>query len=209
MPNRPIYITPTKSTSSANKPDGGAHENFRKTIATRVMTKRSATKKPAAETDDDSDNTDHHDHHTTAPSQQRRARKGKGKARTEEDGDYNGDVSHRFDFHTNGLQLEVKLEDTRDPLNTFEVAYKLGYCENKTDAGSETRGQLACYVQDLCAHQHRTHLFQLTLIGTYARFFRWDRAGAIASDRFNYVKSPAILSKFLWHYDKMSKVACG
>jgi hypothetical protein len=35
------------------------------------------------------------------------------------------------------------------------------------------------------------------------RFIRWDRAGAIVSESFDYIKSPHILVQFFWNYARL------
>ncbi|KAI0752279.1 hypothetical protein BC629DRAFT_1256541, partial [Irpex lacteus] len=52
------------------------------------------------------------------------------------------------------------------------------------------RGRLASYAEQTFSHQHRTHLFQLLVLGNEIRFIRWDRAGASVSGKFNYVEDP-------------------
>lgn len=61
-------------------------------------------------------------------------------------------------------------------------------------------GQLTHYAQLQFARQHRWACFQIFVVGTYARFLRWDRSGAIVSRRFNYREDPKPLYTFLWRY---------
>ena len=44
---------------------------------------------------------------------------------------------------------------------------------------------------------------QVLLTRDFARIIRWDRAGAIVSERFNYVKNPEALLGLLWLYGQM------
>ncbi|KAI0628960.1 hypothetical protein C8Q77DRAFT_1143806 [Trametes polyzona] len=53
-------------------------------------------------------------------------------------------------------------------------------------------------------NQHRTHQFSLILFGTMARLARWDRAGVIFSEAFDYVKDPTHIARFLWRYVRMT-----
>lgn len=61
-------------------------------------------------------------------------------------------------------------------------------------------GQIASYAAEVCARQHRTHCFSISIYGTTARFFRWDRAGVIVSREFDIRKQPEILCRFAWRY---------
>lgn len=114
-----------------------------------------------------------------------------------------------FDWHTNGLMIEFKDTPSRDPFNKLDDA-RTKKCVEKTEKPHrETLGQLASYAKESFAHQHRTHLFQLLIAGKFARFIRWDRAGAVVSDRFDYMEQPWILAEFFWQYSHMSDAERG
>ena len=57
--------------------------------------------------------------------------------------------------------------------------------------------------------QHRTHLFVLFIAGDTARIIRWDRAGAVISDAFDYVEDPHPLFRFIWNYNQMTPAERG
>lgn len=90
-------------------------------------------------------------------------------------------------------------EDPRDPLMPSGHQF-----ERDTDQSTLTRGQLACYAAAHMGTQFRVHAFSLLLCGNFGRFFRWDRAGAVVSQTFNYIKRPKILAGFLWRYNHLS-----
>ncbi|RDB30106.1 hypothetical protein Hypma_013849 [Hypsizygus marmoreus] len=71
--------------------------------------------------------------------------------------------------------------------------------ERTTENGIDTRGQIATYATAQLGLQFRTHVFSVLLCGTYARFIRWDRTGAIVSSRFNYAKTDLLL-EFVWRF---------
>ena len=57
--------------------------------------------------------------------------------------------------------------------------------------------------------QHRTSLFQVIVIGTEMRLIRWDHAGAVVSERHDYLKNPQYLSEFLWRFSHMNDMQRG
>lgn len=61
-------------------------------------------------------------------------------------------------------------------------------------------GQIATYAAELCARQHRTHCFSISIYGTTVRLFRWDRAGVIISRSFDLHERPELLCLFAWRY---------
>ena len=64
----------------------------------------------------------------------------------------------------------------------------------------QTLGQITSYAAELCARQHRMHCFSIFICAYYARLIRWDRAGAIVSERFDFVRNPEWLFSFFWRY---------
>ncbi|KAF9268609.1 hypothetical protein L218DRAFT_891932 [Marasmius fiardii PR-910] len=78
--------------------------------------------------------------------------------------------------------VEVKAADLDDPFRDT------GGFEPLKGQGRDTRGQITMYATAHLGHQHRTHCFSVMIVGTYARLIRWDRAGAIVTSRFNYVR---------------------
>lgn len=70
-------------------------------------------------------------------------------------------------------------------------------------------GQIVAYAAELCARQHRTHCFSISVYGTTARLIRWDRSGAVVSSSFNYKDSPEWLCKFFWRYSQTTDTQRG
>lgn len=62
--------------------------------------------------------------------------------------------------------------------------------------GQDTQGQLISYALQMFRYQHRTCLYSIIVMGHNARIIRWDRSGAIVTEKFNYVKDPAKLCHF-------------
>lgn len=114
-----------------------------------------------------------------------------------------------FDWHKHGLIVEFKESSKQDPFYTLKEveampAETVEAIEKKDDDSCLTRGQLAHYAGELFNHQHRTHAFQILVMGDCARFLYCDRAGVVVGERFNYVLKPKILAEFLWCYNHMS-----
>ncbi|EPQ50667.1 hypothetical protein GLOTRDRAFT_13625, partial [Gloeophyllum trabeum ATCC 11539] len=67
-------------------------------------------------------------------------------------------------------------------------------------ARRDVRGQIINYAAEIFARQHRTHVFSLIILGEYVRLVRWDRSGAVFTERIPYVDEPQHLSEFLWRF---------
>lgn len=119
-----------------------------------------------------------------------------------------------FNWHSHGLIVEFKESIKQDPFYTREeikaMSDKVTKTMEKKDNDSRlTRGQPAHYAAELFHHQHRTHAFQIFVMGDCARFLYCDRAGIVVCERFNYVQNPKILAEFLWSYNHMSRARRG
>ncbi|TFY59278.1 hypothetical protein EVG20_g7847, partial [Dentipellis fragilis] len=74
-----------------------------------------------------------------------------------------------------------------------------------SDDATESRGQMISYASAQMTMQFRQFCFSISIIkGDEARLMRWDRGGAIVSERFNFVKDPAPLLEFLWRFNHLS-----
>ncbi|KAL0953962.1 hypothetical protein HGRIS_005122 [Hohenbuehelia grisea] len=73
----------------------------------------------------------------------------------------------------------------------------------------ETRGQLISYAVEIMARQHRTHVFTLFIFHPFARLIRWDRSGAIVSERFNYREDSQPLVEYFWRLAHMGSEDLG
>ncbi len=61
-------------------------------------------------------------------------------------------------------------------------------------------GQILSYAEFVLTRQQRTCLFMVLLLGDLCRLVRFDRSGAIASEKFNYKTNGGDLIEFLWRY---------
>ncbi|THH26973.1 hypothetical protein EUX98_g7218 [Antrodiella citrinella] len=57
--------------------------------------------------------------------------------------------------------------------------------------------------------RQKTFTLSLLLCGDHARFLRWDRAGTIVTEAFNFRENSSLLAEFFWRYGQMSRVQCG
>ncbi|THG97886.1 hypothetical protein EW026_g4191 [Hermanssonia centrifuga] len=71
------------------------------------------------------------------------------------------------------------------------------------------RGRQISYAKSQIYHQHRAFTFSLSILGRRARFVRWDVAGAVFSESFDYVSQPTWLAQFFWRYNHLSSTQRG
>ncbi|KAI0827955.1 hypothetical protein BC628DRAFT_1317497, partial [Trametes gibbosa] len=77
------------------------------------------------------------------------------------------------------------------------------------DRRSAELGRVLSYTESIFKHQQRTCVFMVLLLGTDCRLVRFDRAGTIASQKFNYRTNGASLIEFLWRYARWPAAARG
>ena len=70
----------------------------------------------------------------------------------------------------------------------------------KGDKARHDLGQTVAYATEACKRQHRRHYFTVSVSGSSIRFIRWDRAGAIVSEKFNILKHPELFCQFFWRF---------
>ncbi|GBE86380.1 predicted protein [Sparassis crispa] len=81
--------------------------------------------------------------------------------------------------------------------------------EHDSEQGNKNRGQIISYAAETFARQHRTFCFTVIILGNCARIIRWDRSGAVFTEKFDYKRKPFILGKFLWRFSHHSLEAQG
>ncbi|KAI0708485.1 hypothetical protein C8Q76DRAFT_814956 [Earliella scabrosa] len=62
----------------------------------------------------------------------------------------------------------------------------------------QARNRLEMYALEVMSRQHRTHMYTVTICRDEARFQRYDRAGCVVSDSFNYLEDPRPIGIFLY-----------
>ncbi|KAG6909469.1 hypothetical protein DXG01_017191 [Tephrocybe rancida] len=80
---------------------------------------------------------------------------------------------------------------------------------NQSLAGKRSRSQLIHYATEWFSRQHRHHGFTIFLFGQYIRFIRWDRAGAVVSERFDFKNNSGFLIDFLWRFSHLDAAGRG
>ncbi|KAH8115718.1 hypothetical protein DFH11DRAFT_1301272 [Phellopilus nigrolimitatus] len=108
------------------------------------------------------------------------------------------------------LFIDVQKSKDRDPFqdpprnstsprseHNFFVEHK-----NKHERARVERrlGRIVAYAAEVCARQHRMFYFSVLITGTRARLVRWDRAGAIVTNSFDYRRTPKAFCTFLWRF---------
>ncbi|KAI0350362.1 hypothetical protein OH77DRAFT_1463888 [Trametes cingulata] len=65
------------------------------------------------------------------------------------------------------------------------------------------------FVAEVFARQHRSHFLSISMAGSRARLFLWDRAGCVVSRAFDVRERPEYLCDFLWRFSQMDGTARG
>ncbi|KAF9474265.1 hypothetical protein BDN70DRAFT_997160 [Pholiota conissans] len=65
-------------------------------------------------------------------------------------------------------------------------------------------GRQGSLASNIFFRQNRNFLFSIFMTPTKARFLRWDRAGVIVTEAFEYRQRPEILCSFLWNFGCMT-----
>ena len=111
----------------------------------------------------------------------------------------------KTDFSKMDLFVEFKATESSDPFcDPVGDVERQQFCfEKDSDGARLVRGQLSSYAAALAGSQFRVHTFCVLVCGKYARFIRWDRDGAIVTERFNYMQQPRFLARFFWQYNHL------
>ncbi|KAH9924233.1 hypothetical protein B0H21DRAFT_895108 [Amylocystis lapponica] len=78
-----------------------------------------------------------------------------------------------------------------------------------TELAKETRGQLVEHTAQVLLRQHRLFCYTISVYGCYARLLRWDRAGAVVSESFNYMDEQDELLTFIYKLGRMTRAQLG
>lgn len=106
------------------------------------------------------------------------------------------------------LLIEHRIDEPGDPFARESKSIRRRY-ESDTEGGDdiELEDVLKRILSDatsIFSSQHRTHLFTVLFFDTKARLIRWDRAGYVVSEPFDYVSEPQKLLLFIWRFARMS-----
>ncbi|KAF9800848.1 hypothetical protein IEO21_10279 [Rhodonia placenta] len=75
----------------------------------------------------------------------------------------------------------------------------------QTHGAFKARSQISEYALHLMRSQPRQFCFMVVVAGCYARILRWDRAGTIVSEPFEFVKDSSTMVTFLYKYGTMTQ----
>ncbi|KAI0318539.1 hypothetical protein OF83DRAFT_1170997 [Amylostereum chailletii] len=103
------------------------------------------------------------------------------------------------------LPVEWKSEDPwQDPPRTGKVCRKKIRFNRTTKEALAIRGQLIEYALAMFTSQYRVFAFVVLIINEHARLIRFDRAGAVVSEKFQWRVRDSPMADFLWRFDHMS-----
>ncbi|KAF5381634.1 hypothetical protein D9615_005544 [Tricholomella constricta] len=109
------------------------------------------------------------------------------------------------------LHFKFKVSESADPFTDPKAgddSTKWSF-EARTKDGRKSRAQLAYYASEWCARQHRRFAFSIFIADRFMRFIRWDRAGAIVSERFDFHDDCQPLIDFLWRFTHVDDAGRG
>ncbi|KAI0318541.1 hypothetical protein OF83DRAFT_1261614 [Amylostereum chailletii] len=103
------------------------------------------------------------------------------------------------------LPIEGKPEDGwQDPPPGEGVCRETFAFERTTEEALAIRGQLISYALAMFTSQYRTFAFVVLIMKEHARLIRFDRAGAVVSEKFKWRVADSPLAGFLWRFEHMS-----
>ncbi|CDO74697.1 hypothetical protein BN946_scf184847.g5 [Trametes cinnabarina] len=117
--------------------------------------------------------------------------------------------------------IEVKAEEVMDfffdpPVGAARECWAFTLGRQKADRrgpaykeAAKDLGQIISYAIEICARQHRRFCLSISISGKTARFMRWDRAGFIVSESFNYKENPRDLCEFFFRFAHLSDAERG
>lgn len=113
----------------------------------------------------------------------------------------------KTDFSKMEIPLEFKTKELEDPFvdvdKTNQTRKNRRYpFEKSTLRALQNRGQIAAYSSALAGAQFRIHSFSVFISGKWARLLRWDRSGAIVTQRFLYAEVEYLVD-FFWRYSQL------
>lgn len=110
-------------------------------------------------------------------------------------------------FSNAEMHIEFKAANSQDPFNDPKEGKRRKTLKFERDSCREarlTRGQMTSYAVAQLGSQFRVFAFSVMIFGNFARLIRWDRAGAIVTEKFSYTENPGLLANFFWRYDHLS-----
>ncbi|KAI9067444.1 hypothetical protein FKP32DRAFT_1673002 [Trametes sanguinea] len=81
--------------------------------------------------------------------------------------------------------------------------------QEKCKTIDQAHGQHISFATEVLARQHRNFLFTISVAGSSARLFRWDRSGCVVTRAFDIHQQPDLLAEFLWRFSNVSDAGRG
>lgn len=122
------------------------------------------------------------------------------------------DFREHYNFATGLLAIDVLEDRAADPfadpfdyMPSGSTAPFPPLCEQRplqrpTVAAKNALESFTSRAHSHFLRQHRTHYWQIILLGSEARILRWDHAGAAVSQRFSYTVHSELIATFLWRF---------
>ncbi|KAI9062469.1 hypothetical protein FKP32DRAFT_1677406 [Trametes sanguinea] len=73
------------------------------------------------------------------------------------------------------------------------------------DQAERAWGLHIAFATEVFARQHRTFLFTVSVFGTFARLYRWDRSGCVISAAFDIHEHSDLFAEFFWRFSQLSE----
>ena len=105
---------------------------------------------------------------------------------------------NRNNWAAQHISFEWKKTEKQD--DPFVMGKNKVFGEAKAGRRKANLGQIIVYASEIFLHQHRLFHFTVVILGVSARIIRWDRSGAVVSEKFNYKTKPHLLCQFLWRF---------
>ena len=112
-----------------------------------------------------------------------------------------------FDSSRAEFFIEFKSKSESDPFRSPQDVATNNHMEHlpmdmapDSMPGAMVAGQITTYATLILGSQYRMHTFLVLIVGDYARLFRWDRSGAVVSEKIKYHEE-SYLFNFLIHYN--------
>ncbi|KAG5649497.1 hypothetical protein H0H81_003466 [Sphagnurus paluster] len=109
------------------------------------------------------------------------------------------------------INFEFKLKDSGDPFQDPGRKDNLASwnIESSSNESSKNRAQLIHYATEWMQRSQRCFAFTIFIAGKFMCFIRWDRAGVVVSERFDYHKDSHHFLEFLWRFTHLNEAGRG
>ncbi|KAH9889374.1 hypothetical protein C8Q73DRAFT_793575 [Cubamyces lactineus] len=81
--------------------------------------------------------------------------------------------------------------------------------EQRCEESERAFGLHIAFASEVFARQHRVFLFTVSVAGSTARLFRWDRSGCVVTEAFDIHDHPETFAEFFWRFSKLSNTGRG